>query len=371
VRKGNFTAIVAENEWSAIVGMRQLQAAGWHRTAAPLPTAPTDAILQSLEFEDVAVEKVAGTAGAPVRSLKARYSRPWLMHGSIGPSCAVAWLDGGMMTVWTHSQGVYPLRKALAELLHMTPDKVRCIHVQGAGCYGHNGADDVAADAALVALAMPGRPIRLQWMREQEHGWEPLGPGMLVELEASLDADQRIVAWKHAVWSNGHNDRPVTAGGLLAGGEVDPPFPAQRQRPIPMPEGGGDRNSNPLYAFPNIDVVYHFLPHAPLRVSALRSLGAQMNIFAIESFMDELARAASSDPVAFRLAHMRDPRARDVITMAAERFGWTNRPKPDGRAGAGFAFARYKNLGAYCALARLRGLGQFLISRFKEINTLT
>ena len=196
----------------------------------------------------------------------------------------------------------------------------------------------------------PAVPVRLQWMREQEHGWEPLGSAMVVELEATL-ADGRIAGWRHDVWSNAHNGRPATAGGLLAGAEVDPPFPRQIPKPIPMPEGGGHRNGNPLYALTNAKGTYHFIEQAPVRVSALRSLGAHMNVFAIECFMDELAKAAGADPLAFRLAHMTDARAREVMQTAADRFGWAGRAKGGGGRGCGFAFARYKNLAAYCAVA--------------------
>jgi CO/xanthine dehydrogenase Mo-binding subunit len=225
VRRGAFTAIVAEAEWPAILALRRLQAAGWDRAAAALPPADPLAALRASPTQDIIVANVGGAAPAAGRRVEARYTRPWLMNGAIGPSCAVALFDGGMMTVWTHSQGVFPLRRALAELLGMAPEKVRCIQSEGSGCYGHNGADDVAADAALAALAVPGRPVRLQWMREQEHGWEPLGPGMVVEASATLGADGRIADWRYDVWSNAHNGRPVTAGGLLAGAEVEPPFP--------------------------------------------------------------------------------------------------------------------------------------------------
>ena len=272
------------------------------------------------------------------------------MHGSIGPSCAVALFDKGTMTVWTHSQGVYPLRKALAQLLALPIERIRCIHAEGAGCYGHNGADDVAADAALAARAVPGRPVRMQWMREHEHGWEPLGPGMVTELSGALDAAGRIIAWRHEVWSSPHNTRPSSAGDFPAGRELVPPFSPTPPKPIPQPEGGGDRNAVPLYAFPNASVVHHFIPGMPLRTSALRGLGAHMNIFSIESFMDELATAGGRDPVAFRLAHLQDARAQAVVRVAAEKFGWTRYRRQRWR-GAGFAFARYKNLGAYCAVA--------------------
>jgi nicotinate dehydrogenase subunit B len=191
---------------------------------------------------------------------------------------------------------VGPLRTSLAELLRLPPEKVRCIHTEGSGCYGHNGADDVAADAALAARALSGRPVRMQLMREQEHGWEPLGPAMTVDLEADLDGSGRIAGWRYELWSNEHNARPTSAGGLLAGLELDPPFAAQKPKPITMPEGGADRNGNPLYALTNASGVYHFPEAVPFRVSALRSLGAHMKIFAMESFVDELALAAGRDP---------------------------------------------------------------------------
>ncbi|HEV2530792.1 xanthine dehydrogenase family protein molybdopterin-binding subunit [Phenylobacterium sp.] len=351
VRNGRFAAIVAEREWTAVQALQRLQQAGWRRASPTLPAGDPPSSLQGASQDEVIQDVGGGVAARGVRTVQARYSRPWLMHGAIGPSCAVAQFQDGQLTVWTHSQGVYPLRGAIAQLVKLPPDKVRCIHMEGAGCYGHNGADDVAGDAALAAMALPGRPVRLQWMREQEHGWEPLGCTQAAQIEASLDAAGRIAAWKFDVWSHSHNGRPTTAGGLLAGLEVDPPFQTPRPRPIPMPEGGGDRNGVAIYAFPQARAVSHFIEQAPLRASALRSLGAHLNVFAIESFMDECAKAAGADPVAFRLAHLTDDRARAVIQLCADRFGWANRPRGDGRRGTGFAFARYKNLASYCAVA--------------------
>jgi CO/xanthine dehydrogenase Mo-binding subunit len=284
--------------------------------------------------------------------LHARFTKPYLTHGSIGPSCAVAWLNDGTMTVWTHTQGVFPMRKGLAEMLSMPPERVRCIHVEGSGCYGHNGADDVAADAALIARAVPGKPVRVQWMREQEHTWEPFGPAMSSDVMASLDASGQIVDWKFEVWSNTHNNRIENAGRFMPTWFLSKPFTPAPPKPIPMPEGGGDRNSIPLYRLPNLYVQHHFLPDMPIRVSAMRSLGAYHNIFSIESFIDELALAAHTDPVAFRLKHLDDPRARDVIERASQRFGWPHRVHDGAPSrGVGFAFAMYKNLMAYCALA--------------------
>jgi CO/xanthine dehydrogenase Mo-binding subunit len=237
-------------------------------------------------------------------------------------------------------------------MLHMPQQQVRCIHVEGSGCYGHNAADDVAADAALIARAIPGRPIRVQWMREDEHGWEPFGPAMISEASASLDAKGKLIDWQYDVWSNTHSTRPEgPAGNLLAAGYLAQPFAQPAPKPIPQPEGGGDRNAIPIYTVPNARVISHFIPQMPLRVSALRALGAYHNVFSIESFMDELAHAAGADPVEFRLRHLDDSRAHDVVTVAAKEFGWQPDAKLPRGHGRGFAFARYKNLAAYCALA--------------------
>jgi nicotinate dehydrogenase subunit B len=350
VRDGNFVAILSEREWPLLAALEVANRANWRPTKPPLPQGDLAAAIQHMPSRYRPILDRHDVPGAiAVRQLAARYTRPYLMHGSIGPSCAVALFENGTMTVWTHSQGVYPLRKALAQLLAMPIEQIRCIHAEGAGCYGHNGADDVAADAALAARAVPGRPVRMQWMREHEHGWEPLGPGMVTQLSGGLDATGRIVGWRHEVWSSPHNTRPAAAGDFPAGRELVPPFPPTPPKPIPQPEGGGDRNAIPLYAFPNMVVVHHFLPDMPLRTSALRGLGAHMNVFSIESFMDELAAVGQRDPVAFRLAHLQDPRAQAVIRAAAEKFGWTRYRRSPWRS-AGFAFARYKNLGAYCAV---------------------
>lgn len=364
VRQGGFAAIVGPREWPLMTALRRIGRGRWERIGAPLPPGPIDAVLRAAPAEIITIADRRGAAGAPVRRLRARYTRPFLLHGSIGPSCAVALLRDGVLTVWTHTQGVGPLRTAIAGLVGLPPERVRCIHREGAGCYGHNGADDAAGDAALIAVAMPGTPIKLLWTREDEHGWEPLGTAMTVDLEGGIDAAGRIAAWSHRVWSPPHLTRPKQAGDLLAGVEIGG-FASSTPRPNPQPEGSGDRNAIPLYAIPDLTVAHHFLAAAPLRVSALRALGAHHNIFAIESFIDELAALGARDPVAFRLAHLDDVRARDVIRRAARLFGW---PGVRGRnRGAGFAFARYKNLAGYCALAidieRVPETGRLIVHR--------
>ena len=352
VRDGSYLGVIARGEWQAITAMRALAAAAEWEGGATLPDPATifDTI-QALPARDTVILDRRAGAGAAARTLQARYLRPYGMHGAIGPSCAVALLQDGTMTVWTHTQGVFPDRAALAELLQMPLDQVRCIHAEGAGCYGHNGADDAAADAALLARTVPGSPVRVQWMREQENAWEPFTPAMITEVEASLDAGGRIVDWQYGVWSNTHNMRPGNAGRFASSWSLATPLQPSPPMPIPQPEGGGDRNGIPLYDLPQARVVSHFIPAMPLRVSAMRGLGAYANVFSIESFMDELALAAGADPVAFRLAHLTDARARDVVGTAAREFGWeAAKTLPPGH-GRGFAFARYKNLGAYAAVA--------------------
>jgi nicotinate dehydrogenase subunit B len=351
VRDGNFLAVIAQREYQAIAASRALAAgARWdERATLPSQTELYKTVMAAPAKEIVLVDRGGAPNGAG-KTVTAGYLRPYQLHASIGPSCAVAQRVDGNYTVWTHSQGVYPLRKALAELLGQPPETVRCIHSEGSGCYGHNAADDVAADAALLARALPGKPVQVQWMREDEHMWEPYGPPMVTGASATLDGNGSIASWQYEVWSNTHNARPGAAGDLLAAQHLAQPFKPSPPQPGNQPDGLGDRNSIPLYTLPNARVVYHFLPDMPLRVSALRSLGAYMNVFSIESFMDELARAAGADPVAFRLKHMADPRAQDVIKLAASKFGWDQFQRRSGR-GRGFAFARYKNQAGYLAMA--------------------
>ncbi|MGZ3298676.1 MAG: molybdopterin cofactor-binding domain-containing protein, partial [Asticcacaulis sp.] len=352
VRDGNFLAVVAKKEFQSIKAMNALSAvAKWRETARLPKQDDLFRVLTNLPSQDSTIFQRSNPSPAGQKTIEATYTRPYQAHGSIGPSCAVAQFVDGAMTVWTHTQGVYPDRQGIAEMLRMPPASVRCIHVEGSGCYGHNGADDAGADAALIARALPGTPVRVQWMREQEHAWEPFGPAMVTKLKASLDGNGTIVDWNFEVWSNTHSMRPGGAGAMLAGQHMAQSFAVPAPKPLPLPEGGGDRNAIPIYKFPNAHVVHHFIPEMPLRISALRSLGAYHNVFSIESFMDELADAAGADPVEFRLKHLDDPRGRDVIEKTAQGFRWQKGKKaPQGR-GYGFAFARYKNLAAYCAVA--------------------
>ena len=350
VQDGRFLAVIADEEYRAVKAAKALARAARWDVPATLPAGrDLAALVRSLPATPEQV-LAQGKPGTPGKTLRASYTRPFQLHASIGPSCAIALLDEGRYTVWTHSQGVFPLRRALAELLGAPEEAVRCIHAEGSGCYGHNGADDVAADAVLMARAFPGIPVRVQWMREDEHAWEPFGPAMVADVAATLDGSGRIVDWQYEVWSQSHNTRPGKAGNLLAATLLAKPFVPPTPRPIPQPQGSGDRNAIPYYVLPNARVTHRFQPAGPFRTSALRSLGAYCNVYAIESFMDELAHAAGQDPVAFRLRHLADPRAIEVVKLAAAKFGWDGYRKP-ARRGRGFAFARYKNLAAYCAVA--------------------
>jgi CO/xanthine dehydrogenase Mo-binding subunit len=352
VRDGNFLAVVATKQFQAIKAMAALSLAAKWKEAATLPKQDDlPRVLTSLPSQDTTIFQQSNPSVAGAKTIEATYTRPYQAHGSIGPSCAIAQFADGAMTVWTHTQGVYPDRQGIAEMLRMPPANVRCIHVEGSGCYGHNGADDAAADAALIARALPGAPVRVQWSREQEHAWEPFGPAMVTKLKASLDDTGKISDWNFEVWSNTHSMRPGGAGSMLSAQHMAQPFTPPAPRPLPLPEGGGDRNAIPIYKFPNAKVVHHFIPAMPLRISAMRALGAYHNVFSIESFMDELAAAAGADPVEFRLKHLDDPRGRDVIDKAAQAFGWRKGQRAPQDRGFGFAFARYKNLAAYCAIA--------------------
>jgi nicotinate dehydrogenase subunit B len=363
VRDGSFLGVVAAREEEAVRAMATLRdRVRWleEETLPPADDLPAWLLAQPSRSFRV-VDGVAGddpippiaTPAAAVRTLAARYTRPYQMHASIGPSAALAeWRDGSL-TVWSHTQGVFVVRAALAQALGIESDGVRVIHVEGPGCYGHNGADDAMLDAALLARAVPGRPVLLKWMREDEHAWEPYGPPMVVEVQASVDAAGRLCDWNHDTWSHTHMYRALPYGersAFVAAWHRETPMPAWKAQPVTFYHAGIHRNADPLYTIPTRRIVKHFVGAAPLRTSALRSLGAYANVFAIESFMDELAHVIGVDPLDFRLRHLDDPRARAVLTAAAERAGFAGRRREPGR-GHGLAFARYKNQKAYAAVA--------------------
>jgi CO/xanthine dehydrogenase Mo-binding subunit len=355
-RDGNFLAVAAEREEQAIWAARSLRdSAKWRETADLPPPAPAlFDHLRAMRSQDTVVNQKtpAAPAGGRVKTVEAVYTRPFQAHASMAPSCAVAQAKDGKYTVWTHSQGVFPLRGDLAKVLRVPVSSITCTHVESAGCYGHNGADDVALDAALLARATGGRPVKLQWMREDEFAWEPYGSAMVMNMRARIDDAGNVVDWQHEVWSHPHSTRPASTrgGNLLGGWYIADPVPMGVPANAPQPSGAADRNAVPLYDFPSQKILLHYVTDAPIRTSALRTLGAYANVFALESFVDEVAAASGADPVEFRLRHMKDPRARAVIETCAQKAGWKPGSRGDGTHGRGFAFAKYKNLAAYVAI---------------------
>jgi CO/xanthine dehydrogenase Mo-binding subunit len=356
VRDGNFLAVLSEREEAAAAAADGLsQRVTWEpaeelpdqtRLAAWLRAQPAETSVLANEREDG--REHGGTV------VRASYSRGLLAHASIATSCALARFDGRVLEVWSHTQGIYPLRGAIASAFGMDQSDVVVRHVEGAGCYGHNPADDAAFDAALLARRTGGRPVRVLWDRAAELGSGPLASTMTADVSAEIGADGSVRNWTYDVWSNGYTSRPGYAGnpGLLAN--------AYRHNGRPLPASvdpgseaglGSGRNAVAPYTFGSACVATHRVLSMPIRTSAIRSLGAHFNVFAIESFMDELAAAAGADPLAFRLALLDDTRARAVISAAAEGAGWGQRREAAAHAdtGLGLGYARYKNTGAFCA----------------------
>ena len=353
VRDGSFAGVVSETEEGAEAAAKALRRSAVWSSGETLPDQDKlAAFLKAQPAESTVIDrKTASQAREKKRTIKRQYTRPYLAHASIAPSCAMAQWSGDRVRVWTHSQGVYFLRADLALVLKLPLENITVEHMEGAGCYGHNAADDVALDAVLLAKAAGGLPVRVLWSRADEMSHAPFGAAMAIEIEADLDAKGEIVDWRHSIWSNGHTARPGRAAqpALLAATELANPHPRYIATNPPHANGGGaDRNSVPLYDFPSWQIESHRLLTMPIRTSALRTLGAQGNVFAIESFLDEVAAERGEDPVAFRLRHLSDSRAQDVIRAAAGRANW----KPAKRTGVGhgIGFARYKNTGAYCAV---------------------
>jgi nicotinate dehydrogenase subunit B len=349
---GSFVGLCAEREEQAIAALEAARSkASWQEAPRLPPTTEVRDFLPALPSVRSIVQRHGERASGTLRRLDATYTKPYVAHASIGPSCALASYDGRRFTIWSHTQGAHHLQRQMAQVLGVDTARVDVIHKDGAGCYGHNGADDVALDAALLSRAC-GRPVLVQWTREDELAWSPYGSAMMVRMSAAVDETDRIVDWLHDIWSHTHIKRPGWAEGvnLLAAWHMDPPLPVPPAKDVPQPTGGADRNSIPLYDFPAQEIAYNFIAEMPLRVSALRSLGAYANIFAIESFMDELAAMTGTDPIEFRLRHLGDSRAREVIEAAAKAARWSTGEKGDGVRGRGLGFAQYKNRSAYCAV---------------------
>ena len=351
VVKGNFVGVVCEREDQAVRAARNLKVT-WDGFQALPPMSELYAALRKIPSNDREASKtgdVEGALASAAKTFNATYQWPFQLHASIGPSCGLAHVRDGAATIWSGTQGAHQLRPTIAQLLGISAANVRVVFVEASGCYGHNGADDAAADAALLS-EMVGKPVRVQWMRHDEHGWEPLGPAMVIDVAGGLDSQGNVIAWDYRVWTPTHSSRPnASAGSLLAGSLAEMPAGKPNQ-------SGADRNANHNYNFQNNRVTVHWLNSSPIRASALRGLGSPQNTFANESFMDELAQGAGMDPLEFRLRHLADQRAKAVLQAAAERAGWTSRPSPQTagqagktKSGRGIAFVQYDRTEAYVA----------------------
>lgn len=351
IRSGSFIGVIAEREETAIKAIEAAgQLAQWD-DGASVPADIVEAV-HSAEGELIEIANVgdASASSDPKVTISAR--KAFFAHGSIAPSCAVATWQDGHLEVYSHSQGPHGLRDALGIVFSVEPlAHVTVIHTPGAGTYGHSGQDDVACDAALLAREVPGTPVRVIWSRSDDFVASPLGPGMVVDGEATLGDDGRLKRISITLHSQPHAQRPGRGGvaGLTSAELIDPPFPWVSNDDVPPVRGGGaDRNATPLYKIPNLRVAKKIVKDIPVRTSALRGLGAIINVFAVEALMDDAAELAGTDPVQFRLEHLEDERAKAVIARAAEMAGWPGTPSEN--QGFGIGFAQYKNKSAYCAV---------------------
>ena len=342
--RGNFIGVVAEREEQAILASQSLRVK-WEETPYLPAMADLYDHLRALPALEQPLTDPVDLESAFKRGTQqyhAEYFQPFQAHASIGPSCAVADVREDGVKVWASTPGPYPLRGALAQLIDMPEEKIHIIHIEGAGSYGQNGSDDVAADAVILSQSV-GKPVRVQWSREEEFIWEPKAPAMVMEIRAGLDAQGDIMAWDYHAWSPTHVARPRMAQQLLAYQLMN-----SQKAPAPRFSFGAERNARTNYDFPNQRVVIHWIEESPMRGSSFRSLGGAENTFANESFMDELAYATQQDPAQFRLRYLPDPRCRAVLEAALEKANWDSHPSPRAKQagvaeGRGLAFARYEN----------------------------
>jgi nicotinate dehydrogenase subunit B len=347
VAKGNFVGVVCEREEQAIRAARELKVT-WQEARTLPPMNELSDALRKIPSDDRAPANtgdVDAAFGGAAKTFKSTYQWPYQLHASMGPSCAVADVKNNEATIWSATQGAHQLRPTIAQLVGLSPANVRVVYIEAAGCYGHNAADDAAADAALLSQSVE-KPVRVQWMRADEHAWEPLGPAMVIDVRGALDAQGNVAAWDFHGWTPTHSGRPNGSAGSLLAGSLTGMSAGKANL------SGAERNANHTYDFKNNRVMVHWLSSSPLRASALRGLGSPQNSFANESFIDELAVAAGADPVEFRLRHLSDTRARAVLEAVAKRADWWNRPSSQGssvKSGRGVAFVQYDRTEAYVA----------------------
>jgi len=352
IRDGSFVGVIAQNEVDAIA------AANWaHKNATwrSIPTSNLDPI-KEIELSDEASEIVHTTGNLEAvkgKVFSTTVSRPYLSHGSIGPSAAVAQWQDGKLKVWSHTQGVFPLQSALAMVFGIPVNSIEVFHRAGSGCYGHNGADDVALDAALLARDVDGQPVKVVWSRADEFRCSPLAPGMVTKVTATLNSEQKIIGMEVMANSAPHGNRPGRSGSpnLRAAAYLDHPFIPAKSADVPLANGGGaDRNAVPLYAIENLNISKRVVHNLPYRTSSMRGLGAFLNVYAIETLMDQIAFEVGEDPFDFRIRHLADPRACDVIERVREMAKKIITASTQEGVGWGLGFAKYKNTAAYCAI---------------------
>ena len=348
VRKGNFLAVVAQKEDQVILASLAVKVLWSAAERLPTPQEVPELLrtVPSTLKELQVTGQGAGTLDKAAKTHEANYYVPYQLHASIGPSCAVADVRADGATVWSATQTSFLTRGSLATMLGMKASQVRLIWVEGSGCYGQNGSDDVTGDATLLSQLV-GKPVRVQWMRRQEHQWEPKGAAMAMTVKGGLDASGKIVGWDYAVWSPNHALRPFydMAGNVLAGEALG--------MPARFLQAGADRNAKTNYEFENSRVVLHLIAQSPIRSSSLRGLGSPQNTFANESFMDELAVLAGVDSIDFRLRHLRDERSIAVLRALEKRAGWDKRVSGRDKSGSGrgVSFVIYDNNAAYVAVS--------------------
>lgn len=366
VRKGNFLAAVARTEWGAIKGAEALKANWSDWRGLPDKAKLWDHVRKSRIVKDEELQKAGNSAEAMKTAAKrvaATYDFAVHTHGSIGPSCAVADFKDGKLRVWTASQGTHTLRKQLAKMLDMKPETVRCSYLEGAGCYGRNGHEDAAADAALIAREL-GRPVRVQWSRADEHGWDPKGPPTLLQHRAALDASGNLVAWEGELFAP---DRSKPFAVTLttaehAGLPKDDAFPGNIHQMMAIP-----------YTVPNIKSTAHWLADTPFRPSWIRTPGRMQNTYANECFMDECAASASADPLEYRRRYLKDPRGLELLERLAKVAHWQPRKGPaksggDVAKGRGVSYIKYELVRTYVGVVAdvtvNRKTGKVTVDRF-------
>jgi nicotinate dehydrogenase subunit B len=374
VREGNFLGVVATTEWGAIQAARKLKATWSNWEGLPERAHLWEHVRATKINGDEVTSNVGDSAKAlsdAPKHISATYDFAIHTHGSIGPSCAVVEINDGRLTCWSASQATQTLRRQLAAMMSVPLDNVHCLYIEGSGCYGRNGHEDAAGDAALLSRAVSGRPVRVQWMRADEHGWDPKGPPVLVDLRAGVDDKGGIIAWESEflVPEDGLGPVPLIAA-TLAGMPATPITEPYRYSKPNYLTG----NSAIPYIFPNIKTVAHLLTEAPLRWSWIRSPGRLQNAFANECFVDELAAFVGADPLDFRLNHLNDPRGAELLVRLATLAKWEKRPSPrktpqtDAVAGRGISYAKDwpspTYVGAVAEIEVDRRTGDIRVQRF-------